>query len=213
MKNICLVFSLSFLILSCNGQSRNSRQNIKYNKGKSEFRAELIRHFPKDIENLPSEIVNAKDISSNNVSFMLYEYNANAKEIDSVSSSIQQESIAKYNSKDLCLLIINRFVTPKSYNDMADTEIKDSTEINRDCYKNLYPIPNFINYNSPNENSDLRLTGNFDIYVIEAKSGNYFKEFNLLPNPQMPPKWKNGYSRGIAISKDKNTLIYWASVW
>ena len=53
----------------------------------------------------------------------------------------------------------------------------------------------------------------FDIYILEAKSGNYFKEFELLPNPQMPKEWENGYSKGIAINSKNKTLIFWGLIW
>lgn len=213
MKKIFLILSVSFLILSCNGQSRNSKLNAEYIKSKSEFDSGLTNHFPENLITFPREIVNSKNISKNDVAFILYEYNLDTTKMDSVVNNIEKKAIAKYNSKDLCLLIVNRFETLDSEENMEDVVITDSTKINQDCYKKLYPIPNFIDYDYPNKNSDLKLDGNFDIYVLEAKSGNHFKEFELQPNPQMPKEWQNGYSRGIAVSRAKKTLIYWAIIW
>ncbi|ELV7526240.1 hypothetical protein [Flavobacterium psychrophilum] len=213
IKKIVLLLNLSFLIYSCNGQSIDTRNKEKYKKYKNEFNSKLTNHFPLNLTAYPNNIINSKNISKNTVGFILYEYERDIVKIDSVIKSIQSESIAKYNSKDLCLLIVNRFETFETLENMEEVVITDSTKINQDCYKKLYPIPNFIDYEYPNKSNDLKLDGNFDIYVIEAKSGNHFKEFDLLPNPQMPPQWQNGYSKGIAISKEKKTIIYWGIIW
>lgn len=213
MKKIFLTLSISFLIFGCNGQSRNSKLNAEYIKSKSEFDSILTNQFPDKLTTFPREIVNSKNISKHIVGFMLYEYEKGITEIDSVVNDIKKKAIAKYNSKDSCLLIVNRFETLDSDDNMEDVIITDSTKINLDCYKKLYPIPNFINYDYPDKTNDLKLNGNFDIYVLESKSGNHFKEFDLLPNPQMPKEWENGYSKGVAVSKEKKTLIYWSIIW
>ena len=53
----------------------------------------------------------------------------------------------------------------------------------------------------------------FEIYVLESKFGNHFKEFNLKPNSQMPVNWKNGYSKGFAVDKLNKIVIYWGIIW
>lgn len=111
------------------------------------------------------------------------------------------------------MLIINRFETLKTYENRKDVIISDSTKINQDCYKNLYPIPNFIDYEFASGKKEINLGDNFDIYVLEAKAGNYFKEFQMMPNPQMPSNSLNGYSKGIAVNRGKRTLIYWGIIW
>lgn len=213
MKKIFLVLIGSFLILSCNGQSIHSKAKEKYIEHKSTFDVKLISHFPIKLTTFPNESIDSKNISKNDVAFMLYEYNPDITKMDSVVNSVEKKAIAKYNTNDSCLLIVNRFETLDSLENMENVEITDSTKINQDCYKKLYPIPNFIDYDYPNKKNDLKLDGNFDIYVLEAKSGNHFKEFDLLPNPQMSKEWENGYSKGIAISKEKKTLIYWSIIW
>jgi hypothetical protein len=207
------LIAMSFLITSCNGQAHNTRTNKKYLKYKNEFDKELTKHFPHNLSSYPNEIIRSTDTLKNNICFMLYEYDVQKDKLDSIAKKVYNLSIAKYKSNDSCLLIVNRFETMKSYENRTVVEIKDSSKINQDCFKNLYPIPNFINYNSPNRDSELKLTDDFDIYILEAKSGNHWKEYKVLPNPQMPDKWKNGYSRGIALNKEKNIIIYWAIIW
>ena len=213
MKKLLLLFGFSMLIFSCNGQSISKKTKEKYIRYKNEFNRELTNQFPNQETSFPNSIVKNKDLSNNNVCFMLYEYKVDRNTIDSLISHIQNKYIAKYKSEDKCLLIVNRFDTFESLEKMEATIIKDSTKINQDCYKNLYPIPNFIDYSYPKENNELKLEAGFDIYILEAKSGNYFKEFELLPNPQMPKEWENGYSKGIAINSKNKTLIFWGLIW
>jgi hypothetical protein len=213
MKKTLLLFGLCLLIYSCNGQALDPKSNEKYIKSKNEFDSKLTEFFPQKLLYLPRNTINNKDISKNDVCFILYEYKVDKNAIDSVIKNVQNKYIAKYSSEDTCLLIVNRFETLETLKNMEEVIITDSTKVNQDCYKKLYPIPNFIDYNFPRKNNDLKLEGNFDIYVLEAKSGNYFKKFDLQPNPQMPEEWKNGYSKGIAINKQKGTVIYWGIIW
>jgi hypothetical protein len=214
MRKITLgIITIIFIFVSCNGQVVNKRANDKYIVSKKGFDSILVSYFPNKLTSYPNTVVNNKNLSKNDVAFILYEYNPDITKMNSVVNSFEKKAIAKYNSKDLCLLIVNRFETLETLENREDVVITDSTKVNQDCYKKLYPIPNFIDYDYPNKNNDLKLDGNFDIYVLEAKSGNHFKEFDLQPNPQMPKEWENGYSKGIAISKEKKTLIYWAIVW
>lgn len=208
---IALYFLISTVVISCNGQSVKPNVLEKYLLSKKEFDNKIVSHFPDKITN-HYKFINSQNAERNDVCFILYEYELNKESIDSITSTTNK-AIAKYNSRDTCLLIVNRFQTIHSRKYDIDAEITDSTKINQDCYKKLYPIPNFINYEYPNKNSDLKLDGNFDIYVLEAKSGNHFKKFDLIPNPQMPTEWQNGYSKGIAVSKEKRTIIYWSIIW
>lgn len=203
---------LSFLV-SCNGQPAGTAATIKYMDSKSEFEYKLVNHFPSKNITLPYTTLNNKNVEKNEVGFMLYEYNVGSETKTTVSDFVKNNAIAHYTNKDQDLLIVNRFETLETYENRLDVVISDSTKIERSAYEKLFPIPNFINFEDPDYKKDIKLKGDFDIYVLEAKSGNYFKEFDLKPNAQMPLKWKNGYSKGIAIGRDKNTIIYWGIIW
>lgn len=211
MKKYATYIFILFLV-GCNGQNADIKSTIYYVNSKAEFNGKLVNHFPRIIT-VPNTIVNSKNDEKNNISFMLFEYNVNSKAIDSLIKFLENKKTIKYNSSDNCLLIVNRFETMETKENREIVEIKDSTKIEQTCYDKLLPIPNFIDYQNPLKDNDLKLEKNFSIYVLEAKTGNYFKEFELLPNPQMPIKWQNGYSKGIAIGNDENTIIYWAIVW
>lgn len=213
MKKIILLNVIIFCILSCHNRSVDSLDNQKYTEAKNNFNRKLVDHFPKAVTSYPFQTINSKNISKSDVCFMLYEYEKDLKTIDSVVRSLEKKSLAKYSSNDSCLLIVNRFETLKTYENREDVIISDSTKINQDCFKNLYPIPSFIEYEFANGKNGIYLENNFDIYVLEAKNGNWFKEFKMMPNPQMPENWKNGYSKGIAVSRERKKLIYWSVIW
>jgi len=213
MRKILLVMTASLLIISCNGQVIEERSNSKYKSAKKGFASELTSHFPDMLTTQPNTFVDSKNLSKNDVCFMLYEYNVDIEKIDSIINKIKNNQIAKYSSNDSCLIVINRFETVDTHQNRKDVKVTDSTKINRDCYQGLYPIPNFIDYRNVSSINDIKLDKDFDIYVFEAKSANNFKEFDLPPNFQMPDEWKNGYSKGIAISKEKKTVIYWSVIW
>jgi len=213
IKKTILFLSFAILCFSCNGNFVSSNDTQLYIKSKSEFNSRLTEHFPKTLTTYPYTIINNKNLSKNTVGFMLCEFEKDSVKIDSVIRSIQKKIIGKYNFKDPCLLIVNRFETAETFEERKDVVITDSTKINQDCYKKLFPIPNFLEFNSDEYTSNSKFDESFDIYVLEAKAGNYFKEFDLLTDLQMPKEWENGYSKGIAISKKKKMIIYWGIIW
>lgn len=198
------------MFISCNGQVVNEEDNDAYIAGKNEFDTIITSHFPSKLSTYPYTIINNKNKAKHDISFKLYEYKVDSLKIDSILN--KYKFVAKYAHRDSCMLLINRFETKDTYKNRKRVEILDTLSLNKDCYKNKYPIPNFSVYDVTDENN-LPLDDNFNIYVIEAKSGKYFKNFDLLPNPQMPSEWQNGYSKGIAINKKSKTLIYWGIIW
>ncbi|KAF2335742.1 hypothetical protein [Flavobacterium daemonense] len=213
IKKIILLNVIMICILSCNNRTVDFLDNQKYIEAKNSFSRKLVDHFPKMLTSYPFQTVNSKNKSKSDVCFMLYEYEKDLRSIDSVVRSLEKKSLAKYSSNDSCLLIVNRFETLKTYKNREDVTIADSTKMNQDCFKDLYPIPNFIEYEFAKGKNEIYLENNFDIYVLEAKKGNCLREFKMMPNPQMPANWKNGYSKGIAVSRERKTLIYWSVIW
>lgn len=215
--NKCVLFTLGFgfslLILACNAQDGSSRASEKYLKYKKEWDPKMVDHFPAEVLSYPADVISSKDNVKNNMWFMLYEYNMGAQKIDSLIKQLETKSIARYSSSDSCLLVVNRFETNETYENRLDIEIADSTKIDKPCYDKLLPIPNFINSNYPTSKSGLKLNDKFNIYVLDVKSGKYGGKYDLNPSPQMPFSWKNGYSRGIALSEEEKTIIYWTIIW
>ncbi len=57
------------------------------------------------------------------------------------------------------------------------------------------------------------LTEDFKLYVLDAKPGKYIDEKYLQECECLPEKWKHGYSKGIALSDEKQVVIYWVIIW
>jgi len=114
--------------------------------------------------------------------------------------------------------------------------IIDFTELKKDVFRvekcnqwfeNKYPIPYFegfnfeLGYRSEDTIIDNVLHINvvhtipsdLEVYVLEAEAGNFWKELCNEKRPESLKKWKNGYSKGIAISKKENIVMYWTIVW
>lgn len=53
----------------------------------------------------------------------------------------------------------------------------------------------------------------FMIYVIDAEPGKFLLSEQLTEGKGLPAKWKNGYSRGIALNETENLVIYWLELW
>jgi hypothetical protein len=51
------------------------------------------------------------------------------------------------------------------------------------------------------------------VYVVDAKSGDFWKESCNEKRPESLKEWQHGYSKGFAISEKENMLIYWNMIW
>jgi hypothetical protein len=212
-----MVFSVFLLLNGCKNKTAfNSeslqRANNDYSRFKNKFDESLISHFPKNITHIENFVSYNTDIKRNNVGLYLVERNLLDKEIINLEKQLADSNFrAKYTSQDSCLLKVNRFETFESIENNKPVEI-DTTLVNKVCYKNRLPVPSFMDYSIENKTIFWKKE-NFVTYVIEAKSGNYFNEFDLQPDEQMPKEWKNGYSKGISINREKRTVIYWSIIW
>ena len=211
-KNSFLLILL--LVTSCiNNKSINSKAEIRYKETKSEFNKILTNHFPDNFSSESRRTSHTVNLDKNNIYIMLCEYDVDIKQIIKIKKNLLKNNFPFYNPNDSCLLIINRFETLRTYETLEIVTEIDTNKLEKECYKTLKPIPNFIGVDKSISKSDLKLNNSYTIFVIESKPGKYFSEYDLKPCPQMPKKWKNGFSKGIAISEKENTVIYWANVW
>lgn len=126
---------------------------------------------------------------------------------------IIKKSIAEYTVSDDSLLILNRFSTHENYGYPSEQEIL-SDIIEQDYFKVLKPIPNFSNFSLYQTNNNLcKLKDDFIIYVLEAKPGKFLEDQKLTKGKYMPSTWKNGYSKGVAISEQRKEMIFWVIIW
>jgi hypothetical protein len=215
-KKSMLLLMLCILNIGCAQTPPNSRSDKKYQEYKNKFEKKFIDHFPDSITKFlnRSSIFSDRDEKKNDYALLLYEYGVSDAEIKTVEDKFKTIAMVKYKSSDSCLLIVNRFETRHTIENYEFPEIRDSTLLNRSCYVNRLPIPNFINYEEYNQDRSLRLDDTFLIYVLDAKKvSSWENEFGMGPALQMPEHWKNGYSKGVAVSQEKQTIIYWTVIW
>jgi hypothetical protein len=213
---IIILFTLNLLNIGCAQNTSHSINDERYKEYKKHFDKRFIDHFPPKIPTSldRSTIFSDRDEKKNDFALILYEYGVSEQEINITLSKVKDKTIARYKTSDSCLLMVNRFETKETLENYQLPNIGGSTVLNKPCYKNKYPIPNFINYDENVSDKALGLDNSFTIYVLESERvDSWIKEFGMGPAAQMPDAWKNGYSKGIAISEEKKIIIYWTVIW
>lgn len=200
MKKFFLLFLILNYFTACvDGQSSRS---LDYQEDLRSFPSALVDIFPDTLGKF-SLIVKGVDTTSQCIYFMSFDFD---KKIN------LENYLMKYNAEDSNLITIKR--ESILWWDRSKKVYYDSLFIKNRLY---YPIPFFEKNNDlPFDNifSDATISGlskNFDIYVIDSKSGNYWK--GLEPLDYMPKGWKNGYSKGICVNKKERVVIYWLIIW
>lgn len=216
MKQFVLIFLIvtSLGYSACRQKSVESQMiddlNKKYKSIKEFFGDKMINHFPKQVdsniieftETLSPELGNLDFFYTNRISGQPYEW----------AEEFEKKSIISYNADDTCLLVVNRHLTKDRYYKikLTNNELKS---IDLPCYIGKYPIPNFWHTDYVTETTTCKLPSDFRIYVMEADSGKYFEQKYLTDGSSMPKEWKNGFSKGVAISINRNVIIYWVIIW
>lgn len=95
-------------------------------------------------------------------------------------------------------------------------------------YKDKYPLPDFgyIDFHLGESSLDMKISDgsiytrkrsifpkDLEVYVVDAKAGNFWKTKSEKKNPESLKEWKYGYSRGYAISESQERIIYWTIIW
>lgn len=201
------IFTLSLHFTGCFSQNTSTKFDNEYIIDKAQFDTVLTSHFPKTIET--KRALTVKNISPeiNKVRFILYEFGVDTTKLDSLLQVFKLKHLTRYNWNDSCLFIIHRNETIDPFDDeQVDTINK------QECLRNKLPIPNFVNLSRPNSKHGISMDSTFNVFVLESKAGNY-STYKMAPLAFMPNKWKNGFSRGIAISNERAVVIYWLIIW
>jgi hypothetical protein len=126
----------------------------------------------------------------------------------------EDRSIKVYSPADSNLLITNRFTKNSNWSSKNKALKSKITRFTEEIdYTGKYPIPNFWDNPLSVDITECKLPKGFKLYVVDAKSGRFFKEQFHTSGLYMPKEWKNGYAKGVAISKDRNLVIYWLIIW
>ena len=189
--------------------------DMEFQKGIKTFDSKFTDHFPREIRSNKSSYSISEDISYSHPGIWL-KINMDDDSLHNMVDYLTQNAIAKYSPFDTCLLIIDQHLTEKNqlnYNKENEpgriVAIRD-----KPCQRNKYPIPNFWRgiFKETNETS-VGLEKDYTLFVLESEKG-MFMDKDKLPNGKYTPKgWEHGYSKGIAININTETIIYWFDIW
>ncbi len=186
---------------------------FSYSKSRAFFDEKYIDHFPKLLPYWNSaswrEVTDSNSWRLTSFSLTIYDYELDEEEFLQLTG----KAVASYNAQDEKLLILDYLRSEKKG---FDKIFYDSAALAKK-YGHLeldgsYPIPNFYNSEFVS-NSDLtRLSDDFTVYILDAKKGIFWPSHqNRLG--KFVTDWENGYSKGVAISKKDDVIIYWFVIW
>lgn len=185
--------------------------NEKYVKTKAFFENSMVNHFPNHLNEDYVTFSESLSPEFGNLDFILIN-RIKDEQFLKLKAESKAKSIGIYNAGDSCLLVVNRFVNSDNFYKINSTSF-DLKLINRDCYNKLYPVPNFWHNDFTTDSTDCKLPIDFDIYVLDANMGRFLKEKYPTEGSFMPETWRNGFSKGIAISEKRKIIIYWLVIW
>lgn len=193
------IFILSFILLSSCSYNRQEKERlVKYNKALMTFSPDQVAHFPKDLTHIKRRSLHVYYPKST-------EYNFKAGIILNswVDSSFFQNTLEPLKLRNI-----------HNYSIVSDSLIFIGDTINN--YSNILcgkPIPSFSDIEDQFGLKNVRLNEKEQVYIIEAKQGEFLEEENLVKGLRVPNFWKHGFSRGIVVDSAEHRLIYWLILW
>lgn len=212
-KKVLFLLLLLLPKMSCDNPGNYRKEYLKnvdkkYQEIKTNF-SDLIEHFPAKLDT--NYLYDRWTIDPMEEFSLELGYKFSADKYETLFH-MYENRISEYNTTDTCLLILNRYNTKDNYQYIKLSDI-DTNLISRDCYFGLFPIPNFSTSIFYSEETDCHLPPDFNIIVLDSKPGEFLEIEKLTKGIFMPVEWKNGFSRGVAISKMKQVIIYWTIIW
>lgn len=199
--------------LSCiDNNKRDSTINTNYTEGLNHFDEVFVDHFPSKLNQKPIFFNFFTDTKLDSYRIVLFQ-KMKEKDIETILDTLQTSVLAVYNANDTCNLVVNQFTNKNNWFDQNKAPSGYRQRLERECLNSKYPIPNFWRNKLATDSNDCRLPNDFKIYVIQAQQGKSLNKKYLTSGRYMPEPWKNGYSKGIAASLDRNIIIYWFVIW
>jgi hypothetical protein len=214
MKSFISIIVMLLISLLCTNKSQEQFWFLEKDKNYKRVRdifAKYVDFFPGEDS---SNCVNCTWSLNPDVEYNLkvvFSFEDNMFEV--AKRRVEDHSVAKYAADNDSLLVLNIFSTNENYGYVEKNEI-NSGLIEQDYFDNLIPVPNFSNLSSFQTNSTVcKLPEDFEIFVLDSKSGNYLDKTLLTDGRYMPSFWKHGYSKGVAVSHERKIIIYWVIIW
>jgi len=195
IKYIYLIFILT--LLSCsNIKNQREKEFLKsYAEARNEFNTDLTDHFPNTLNSFRQfNIAYPAGAYGIGMANLIFSHHVDTTEFNTVIRKLNLNKIKAYKPTDSIFIIIG-----------------DSLDYTKKI--NRIPIPSFESYERDFGLNSKYLTEFHKIYVLESKPGDFMNKEYLTSSKNLPEKWKNGFSRGIATNEKENELIYWLCVW
>jgi hypothetical protein len=176
---------------------------------------DLHKHLPTEINtdifsiyfNLKPE--NGKYVAEPTLVYISYI----SDQFDSIKTHLEEMKIEPFKFNDDCNMVILKFQRNAVSSVYQGKEwlynkwVKDLNE----CDSLNGPIPNFSDIGD--EKLKYGISKNFNLFVIEAKSGIYFNEKYYEGEHILPSDWEHGYSKGVALNSNSKEVIHWLIIW
>ena len=199
MKKIILLI-LSLFAIVCNTHEYSLENDLK------SFDEKFVNHFPNQ-NNLKLKSYHYSypqdSLVTNFGAFLTAEYTISGS-ADSLINTYLDESIKICHHNDSCNIIL-----PVVY--FSNHTIENPILL--PCDTEYIPVPNFRDNLYDIDTTANFLPNDFTIYILEAKPGKYIRDGLLYKNNIMPASWEHGYTKGVAISKERMLAIYWIYIW
>ncbi len=195
--NKYLVLILLSFFYSCKNEQYDLEKRFleNYASGLATFPIELTDHFPRQLRSEKQLTIKyPASVYAHDMAGIIFSHQVDAMEFEKVKRKLNLNNFRSYNPTDSIFIIV------------GDT-------INYSEKTNGIPIPNFDAYERDFGLNSKYLPEFYKIYALESKTGKYLEAKNLSSGKNLPEKWKNGYSRGIATNEKDNELIYWLCIW
>ncbi len=189
----------------------------------NEYKAYIESKVPKDLLGQMPEHIEIRDFKlAMNLTPQNGQYTANpvhvylsykSTNIDSVYDQVEKMTQASYKYEDTCNVVIHKFQKGMMRSSAYGREwlYENWVEKLKKCDVQKFPIPNFIGVDNDPKKAGLSKT--FDLFVLEAEKGIHFPDKYYAEPLIMPEGWEHGHSKGYALSREKNQVIFWFIIW
>jgi hypothetical protein len=182
--------------------------NAEYQNIKENFNKELVSHFPAKIDT--NYLYDRWSLDSADQFSLELGIKVNESDLLNMVEILNKVKLTSYSVSDSCLFILNRFATKENYGVVKLSEINQEL-ISLDCYADRYPVPNFWTSIFYTNSTTSHLPEDFELFILDSKPGIISDKYTA--GVFMPENWTNGFSKGVAISEQRNVVIYWLIVW
>ena len=202
MKQLIFLLVFVFLVSSCLNMIDPENQ-ARYIESYNSFDKSLVDHMPKK---LPNNLTNHSWAPLKHIT----EYGQYAeisvtllypkRKLQEIKESFIKNAKYVGASNDSCFVIV------ETIGRIANSQ-HDSIYCNE-----LIPVSQNALYNYESEEVSERKS-NIELVVLDFESGIFVDSDKLKPRESMPAGLKNGYSKGLAIDNNKQTIKYWLIIW